>query len=60
MKREVVFNRYIQNKWNMQTNYYMKFKIDRAKPQIDTRCPESFDFFKNYLSPTERKPFDCK
>lgn len=46
MQKPLINNRRLNEKWSAQTNELMIKKLQGVKPQINSRCPESFFFFK--------------
>jgi hypothetical protein len=45
MQKPVVFNRFLQKKWNDHENEMMLNKLLNAKSSLNKDCPESFTFF---------------
>ena len=46
MKKQIVFNRIINNEYKKKQDGLLALKIQNAKSSLDFNCPESFDFFK--------------
>ena len=49
MKKTLIINRYINFQLNLERIKLMKDKIEKIKPRINIRCPESYLFYKNYF-----------
>lgn len=47
MHKPIIFNRYLNSKWNVASNLLMKEKLETVKPKVNIKCPESFSFYKN-------------
>jgi hypothetical protein len=52
MQKPVVFNRHLNKKWKEKENDIMIKKLSQAKPQINMKCPESFEFYKTQFKAT--------
>ena len=46
MKRPIVFNARLNELYRREQNQYMLRKLNQAKAIINSKCPESFNFYK--------------
>lgn len=55
MQKPLINNRRLNDKWSAQTNELMIKKLQGVKPQINSKCPESFFFFKTHFKKTNSR-----
>lgn len=60
MLKPMVFNRYLNAKYSVETNLLMKNKLERVKPQINMKCPESYSFYKYNFRRTRMRDNESK
>lgn len=55
MRQPFVLNRRLNELYKREQNQYMANKLERAKPLVNIKCPESFTFYKRkfHKSPKE-------
>ena len=60
MKRPFVLNARLNEIQRREQNQYMLRKLTKAKPIINTHCPESFNFYKKTFRKSQPKANICK
>ena len=60
MYRPIVFNRYLNEKWNTKNNEIMIDKLKNVKAKVNMKCPESFFFYKTGFHRTSARNNRCK
>jgi hypothetical protein len=55
MQKPFIVNRHLNERWRMESNQYMVDKLRNMKSKINTKCPESFDFYKNNFNRTKSR-----
>jgi hypothetical protein len=60
MHKPVVFNRYLNKKWNEEDNEKMVEKLTSVKSKVNTSCPESYSFYKHNFKRSKRYTNNCK
>ncbi|MCQ2821409.1 MAG: hypothetical protein MJ252_29465 [archaeon] len=55
MQKPIVFNRFLNEKYSVENNLLMKTKLEKVKPKINMKCPESFAFYKNQFRRTSQR-----
>jgi len=46
MYKPVIVSRYISQRHKSEENNYLVNKLNKVKPTIDIKCPDSFTFYK--------------
>jgi hypothetical protein len=60
MHRPFIINRHLNEHWTTLSNEYMAKKLQNAKPKINMKCPESFEFYKTQFHRTSVRNSKCK
>ena len=59
MKKPFVFNTRLNEIYKSEQDKYMARKLGSAKPLVNSKCPESFNFYKNSFHRFELKDSKC-
>ena len=54
MQKPLVLNLILSKLFNNKEREYLKTKIRRIKPIVDSKCPESFYYLQNKFSKTQK------
>ena len=46
MQKPLILNQILQDRYDREQNKYLKKKLLKVKPCINSNCPESFSFYK--------------
>ena len=55
MKRPIVLNAHLNEKYKREQDRYMLRKLNKAKATINMNCPESFHFYKKTFHKSQPK-----
>ena len=47
MRRPFILNNRLNDLYRSEQNKYMANKLENAKPRVNSKCPESYIFYKN-------------
>ena len=59
MQKPLVLNLILSKLFNNKEREYLKTKISRIKPIVDSKCPESFYYLQNKFSKTQKNNWNC-
>jgi hypothetical protein len=59
MHKPIVFNRYLNKKWNEKENDVMLERMSNVKSKVNVQCPESFNFYKTQFKKTQVRNNRC-
>jgi hypothetical protein len=59
MQKPLVFNRYLNKKWNEKENDVMINKLNGVKSKVNVQCPESFVFYKTQFRKSQMHVNEC-